>query len=129
MYEDLHLRLPQLSPHPVDMALEVAASDKFRQNVLLEDGNGAGIKTDSFLQGFGKFGRKDHITGAHGRCDGTGKSVHINHGAAGLKRKDGIFRFCGHSKFGVHVILNDHGTALPGPSDVFTPLGGVCGDA
>jgi len=113
----------------VQAPFQVAAVYVLGEHILVERGDGAGIKTEALTVTFEEALREHHIGDTHGRREGLGKGIEVNHRVVGIHRIDGFQRLFLERKLGGIVILHEKGSSLLGPAEVFKALGGGCGHA
>ena len=77
------------------MPFKIAVLNKSCDNVLLEGGNGAGVKSEALVKSLDKLFGQNHISYAQGRGNGLGEGIKIDHVVLVRKRKQGILGLCG----------------------------------
>ena len=111
------------------MTLEVAAADQLGQHVLLKARHAAGVEPELFLKGRSELPGKHHVTDAHGRRNGSGKGIQVDHVVLlgeGEERLHGLGR---DGELGAVVGLNEKPPGAARPADVLVALGGRRGNA
>ena len=113
------------------MPFKIALFYKLCQHILLENGDGAGVKAESFLEIPHHFFGQNHISDTHGGGYSSGKGVKVNHAAVSVQRKDRVLVLGGDGQLRVVVILDKNRLSFLAPGQIFhsfdavavTPLG------
>ena len=98
------------------MLLEISAGEKTCQHKLVHNGNRAGVKIQFLAIAFQQTQGKNHETHAHGRGDGLGEGVHVDHAAAGIDALECGNGAAGEPELAVIVIFDDETVGLLGPA-------------
>ena len=93
----------------VQAPFQVAAVYVLGEYILVERGDGAGIEAETFAVTFEEALREHHIGDTHGRREGLGKGIEVNHRVVGIQRIDGLQRLFLVRKLGGLVLLHEKG--------------------
>ena len=101
----------------------ISAGQEAGQDILVHDRDGTGIKIQVLSILLQKPEREHHEPHTHGRGDGLGEGVHIDHAAAGVDTLKGGDGTANKAEFAVIVVLDDESAGFFGPSEESLPPG------
>ena len=100
------------------MSFKISVSKELGKDILFEDRDRAGIKTELVLKRFDQALRKDHVADTHRRRERSGEGIQIDDPAFLVHGEKRLLGLCRYGQFRIVVVLDENGFTFIRPSQV-----------